>query len=110
MDIRGRPKAGESAETYATEQVDKFLTYNWPFGSPFPVIWFDPRTAEHGTTISLHAKCIVVDERTTLVTSAKFTDRGQTRNLEVGALIEDPRFAREMLTHWRGLSWEPYPG
>lgn len=42
---------------------------------------------------SLHAKCVVVDERWVLVTSANFTDRGQTRNVEVGVLLDDAGFA-----------------
>lgn len=36
------------------------------------------------------------DEREALVTSANFTHRAQDRNVEVGALIRDPRFARAL--------------
>ena len=52
---------------------------------------------------SLHAKCIVVDERYTLIGSANFTARGQTRNVEAGALIDDPRFASRLLVQFNGL-------
>lgn len=45
----------------------------------------------------MHAKCVVVDDRWALVGSANFTDRGQTRNVEVGALVDDAIFAREVL-------------
>jgi phosphatidylserine/phosphatidylglycerophosphate/cardiolipin synthase-like enzyme len=51
----------------------------------------------------MHAKCFVVDERITLVGSANFTARGQSRNIEVGALIEDPAFAHSVLAQWQGL-------
>ena len=49
---------------------------------------------------SLHAKCIVVDERRSLITSANFTDRGQTRNMEVGVLLDDADFARGLAAQW----------
>jgi phosphatidylserine/phosphatidylglycerophosphate/cardiolipin synthase-like enzyme len=53
--------------------------------------------------VSLHAKCVVTDERCTLVTSANFTSRGQHRNIEAGVLIEDAPFAKRFLAHWRAL-------
>ena len=45
----------------------------------------------------------MVDERHALVTSANFTDRGQTRNIEAGVLIDDPGFAARLARQWRGL-------
>jgi phosphatidylserine/phosphatidylglycerophosphate/cardiolipin synthase-like enzyme len=39
----------------------------------------------------------------TLIGSANFTDRGQTRNIEIGVLIEDEQFAKQVLTQWQGL-------
>jgi phosphatidylserine/phosphatidylglycerophosphate/cardiolipin synthase-like enzyme len=42
-----------------------------------------------------------VDARWTLLTSANFTDRGQTRNIEAGGLLDDPRFALDLLRQWR---------
>ena len=38
-----------------------------------------------------------------LVGSANFTDRGQTRSFEVGALIDDKDFASALSAQWRGL-------
>lgn len=52
---------------------------------------------------SLHAKCIVIDNARTLVTSANFTNRGHTRNIEAGVLIEDKAFAEELAAQWRLL-------
>jgi phosphatidylserine/phosphatidylglycerophosphate/cardiolipin synthase-like enzyme len=52
---------------------------------------------------SLHAKCLVVDRRRALVGSANFTDRGQSRNVEVGAIVEDAAFAGELARQWLGL-------
>lgn len=67
-------------------------------------VYYDPRTAVPGPPwVSLHAKCVVVDERWSFVSSANFTDRGHTRNIELGVLIEDAAFAEQIVTHWRAL-------
>lgn len=91
-------------EGHVAREVGRFLEANWPFGTPVPEIYHDPRTVQPGGAASLHAKCIVVDDRRALVTSANFTDRGQTRNMEVGALIEGDRFAQALAGQWRRLT------
>jgi phosphatidylserine/phosphatidylglycerophosphate/cardiolipin synthase-like enzyme len=83
--------------------VDLFRALMWPFGAPFPKVYFDPRTAARRALTSLHAKCVVIDHHLSLVTSANFTDRGQTRNLEAGVLIDDPAFARALERQWSNL-------
>ncbi|MGH9319807.1 MAG: phospholipase D-like domain-containing protein [Vicinamibacteria bacterium] len=88
--------------TIFLNDVEGFLEKNWPFGEPFPSIYCDPRTAERESRCSLHAKCIVVDEARALVTSANFTDRGQTRNIEMGVLVDDPGLATRLVHQWRG--------
>jgi phosphatidylserine/phosphatidylglycerophosphate/cardiolipin synthase-like enzyme len=101
MDLRGEAKHGESAEHFATECIDRFFSENWPFDGPKPTIYYAPLTAAWGA--SLHAKCVVVDANDSLITSANFTDRGQTRNLELGVLIRDRGFAELLVAQWRGL-------
>ncbi|MBX3246045.1 MAG: DISARM system phospholipase D-like protein DrmC [Myxococcales bacterium] len=94
----------EVGPAYATARIDRFFRDNWPFGDPRPTVFYDPRTAVPGPPwVSLHAKCVVVDDARALVTSANFTDRGQTRNLEAGVLIEDAGFATKLAAQWRGL-------
>jgi phosphatidylserine/phosphatidylglycerophosphate/cardiolipin synthase-like enzyme len=83
--------------------ADVFLGRNWPFGNPRPTVYYDPRTPHKHPEASLHAKCVVVDEQRTLVTSANFTDRAQNRNIELGVLIEDSSFARQVVEQWRSL-------
>jgi hypothetical protein len=103
LDIEGDAPE-ERADAFATQQIDRFFAKNWPFGHPRPDVYYDPRTAITGPPwASLHAKCVVIDHRHTLITSANFTARGQTRNIELGALIEDEDFARGVITQWRGL-------
>jgi phosphatidylserine/phosphatidylglycerophosphate/cardiolipin synthase-like enzyme len=82
----------------------KFLGDVWMFGLPKPEVFYDPRTAGPGPPwASLHAKCVVVDDERALITSAKFTDRGQTRNIETGVLVEDRAFSEELSAQWRQL-------
>jgi phosphatidylserine/phosphatidylglycerophosphate/cardiolipin synthase-like enzyme len=76
---------------------------NWPFEAR-PDVYYDPRTAVRGPPwVSLHAKCVVVDQRFTLIGSANFTTRGQERNVEAGVLIEDEDFARRLAAQWQSL-------
>jgi phosphatidylserine/phosphatidylglycerophosphate/cardiolipin synthase-like enzyme len=89
--------------TMFVDSAGGFIEKNWPFGEPLPSIYCDPRTAELESRFSLHAKCIVVDEIKALVTSANFTDRGQTRNIEMGVLVDDPGLATRLVHQWRGL-------
>jgi phosphatidylserine/phosphatidylglycerophosphate/cardiolipin synthase-like enzyme len=99
------PRAPHSIapEEHARSVVHKTLQANWPWPDVFPEFYYDPRTVTPTSVASLHAKCVVVDERLTLIGSANFTDRGQSRNIEVGVLIEDPGFARQVVEQWQGL-------
>lgn len=83
--------------------VALFFRWMWPFGEPRPAVYFDPRTADKQSAVSLHAKCVVIDHEYTLITSANFTDRGQTRNLEAGVAIEDRGFAASLERQWLNL-------
>jgi phosphatidylserine/phosphatidylglycerophosphate/cardiolipin synthase-like enzyme len=101
LHIEDRP--GVSAEEAARAGVGEFLASSWPAGDPVPTIYYDPRTVAPGSTINLHAKCIVVDETWSLVGSANFTHNAHARNIEVGVLIEDAAFAAALASQWRGL-------
>ncbi|MFO0558004.1 MAG: DISARM system phospholipase D-like protein DrmC [Polyangiales bacterium] len=104
MDIKDTAPSPLLADEHAIKRIDRFFFELWPFGPPRPSVYWDPRTARPGPPWhSMHAKCIVVDEQRALVTSANFTDRGQSRNIEVGALIDDRGFAGELAAQWRAL-------
>jgi hypothetical protein len=47
----------------APAAAEQFLARTWPFGPPFPRVFYDKRTADRGTRTSLHAKVVVIDER-----------------------------------------------
>ncbi|MDP3273842.1 MAG: DISARM system phospholipase D-like protein DrmC [Deltaproteobacteria bacterium] len=99
MDIADTAKTLAQSEAHARSKIADFLRTCWPAEPPFPAVYYDPRTARPGPPwCTLHAKCIVVDTARTLITSANFTDRGQTRNIEVGVLLDDPGFAADLQT------------
>jgi len=78
----------------------QFLRENWRFPRR-PALYYDPRSVGSDSVVSLHAKCVVVDEAISLVTSANFTDRGQDRNIELGVQVHDAAFAHRLVEHWR---------
>jgi len=102
LDIPRAPP-GVAPEEHAKKFLQDFLAQNWPFGTPYPNFYYDPRTVHSDSLASLHAKCVVIDEKISLVGSANFTNRGQTRNIELGVLIHDIRFSREVVEQWIGL-------
>jgi phosphatidylserine/phosphatidylglycerophosphate/cardiolipin synthase-like enzyme len=82
----------------------RFRTQEWP-GRRLPELFYDPRSleAEGAKRASLHAKCVVIDRRTSFVSSANFTEAAQVRNVEVGTLVHSARFARQLAEHFDGL-------
>lgn len=103
LDLGGQARVASEMDSFARAKIVAFLGKNWPWGDPRPVIYYDPRTITPKAYASMHAKCIVVDDARALVTSANFTSRAQSRNIEVGVLLEDAAFASELAAHWREL-------
>ena len=79
-----------------------FLKLYWPFGPPYPDLYFDPRALEAGPPSSMHAKVVVADRRFVLVGSANLTDRGQTRNVELGVRLDDAALGQRIAEQWMG--------
>lgn len=105
-DIHRRARDPADPRACAAAFFARFFRYQWPWEGARPELFYDPRTAELGPVhegVSLHAKVAVVDERKALIGSANFTSRAQTRNIEAGALIDDPRFASGLIAHFQGL-------
>jgi phosphatidylserine/phosphatidylglycerophosphate/cardiolipin synthase-like enzyme len=102
LDIPPAPIGADPA-LHAVAVADQFVSENWPFTPAPPQLYYDPRTVRPGSRQTLHAKCAVADNLLSLVTSANFTNRGQTRNIEVGVLIEDHTFASMLSGQWLGL-------
>lgn len=82
------------AETLVRDFTRFFRDALWP-GERLPEVYYDPRSLEqdgHKRAV-LHAKCVVVDDRWTLLSSANFTEAAHERNIEAGVLLDDPRLA-----------------
>lgn len=104
IDIDQITNSSTACSAHLSEHCGRFLRENWPFGVPAPRLFYDIRAiAPPPPHCSMHAKCVVVDGKRAFVSSANFTDRGQERNIEVGVLIEDPRFATQLAKQWDGL-------
>jgi phosphatidylserine/phosphatidylglycerophosphate/cardiolipin synthase-like enzyme len=85
--------------------VDRFRGREWP-GSRFPEVYYDPRSLEleGSKRASLHAKCVVIDERIAFISSANFTEAAQVRNIEVGVLLRSAFLAQQLANHFVALA------
>jgi phosphatidylserine/phosphatidylglycerophosphate/cardiolipin synthase-like enzyme len=83
---------------------DDFERCHWPWKRR-PELFYDPRTlsTDHNERISLHAKCIVVDEDKLFVTSANFTEAAQHRNIEVGLCVRNRGLAVALRAQFKNL-------
>ncbi len=100
-----QPKvATDPPERHAEKALADFLDANWPFGPPYPALYYDERALVPPPPYSiLHAKCVVVDGARAFGSSANFTMQGQERNIEVGVLLHDARFASHLARQWLAL-------
>ena len=81
-----------------------FIEKEWP-GTRLPRLYYDPRSLAHAGPVhsALHAKCVVIDGREALVTSANFTEAAQERNIELGLLVNSPVVAGQIEEHFYSL-------
>lgn len=89
--------SAESPTNAIARFVAEFRAEVWPWPT-LPRVYYDPRslTQQGKERASLHAKCLVVDNKVALVTSANFTEAAHERNIEAGVLIRDPETASEL--------------
>ncbi len=99
-------RAGDSATdaTIIDSFRRKFKKSNWA-SSRLPELYYDPRSlsADRDTRAVLHAKTIVVDEQTALVTSANPTPAAYERNIEIGVVIRGGEIPRAIRRHFTAL-------
>lgn len=81
-----------------------FQQHEWP-GKKLPEVFYDPRSLDTSSNkrTSLHAKCIVIDDRIAFISSANFTEAAQSRNIEVGVLLRSSPSAIQLVTHFDAL-------
>ena len=83
----------------------KFKRETWPklwSQSPYPELYFDPRSIEIDSSSVCHVKAVVSD-RKLLVTSANLTDSAQLKNFELGVKIESQFSADATWDHFDKL-------
>ena len=82
----------------------EFYEKHWPWPER-PALRYDPRSLSMETAqrASLHAKCVIIDRATALVTSANLTEAAQQRNIEVGLLVRDPALAGRLARYFDEL-------
>jgi hypothetical protein len=83
--------------------LTQFRAAHWPGDVRLPAVWYDPATLDPEGGTSMHAKCVVVDDRWAFVTSANFTEAAQERNIEVGVVLDHPVLARALTAQFQGL-------
>lgn len=73
------------------------LARQWP-GRRRPEVFYNPRTlsVDEEVRASWHAKCVIVDDEISFVTSANFTEWAQQRNVEAGVLVRSAHFTRQL--------------
>jgi len=104
LDVHRNPGDASTPADIVRRFADHFRSVEWP-GENLPEIFHDPRSLDPtpGKRACLHAKCVVVDRRVALVTSANFTEAAQSRNIEVGALVRCDHFAARLADHFNRL-------
>lgn len=88
---------------YGDSAVRAAMADIWPFGDPYPRVYYDARAIVPRPRFNMHAKCVVVDAECALVTSANFTHRAHEYNTECGVLLESPSFSHHLARQWMGL-------
>lgn len=88
---------------YGNHAAHAVLEQVWTFGDPRPRVYYDARALAPYPRFNMHAKCVVVDGESALVTSANFTLRAHEQNTECGVLLEEPTFAHHLARQWLGL-------
>ena len=105
LDIQRPPQDQSSPSELVRTFAERFARKEWP-GHRIPKVYYDPRSLQSDYTkrASLHAKCVVVDQEQAFVSSANFTEAAQTKNIEVGAYLKSPAFARRLAEHFEMLA------
>lgn len=99
-----RPRGDTTApDALATRFAHRFWTHDWP-GSTRPDVYYAPAALDpSGRKGVLHAKVIVADDETLLITSANLTEAALERNVEAGLVARDRVLATSVARQLAGL-------
>jgi phosphatidylserine/phosphatidylglycerophosphate/cardiolipin synthase-like enzyme len=84
--------------------ANDFRQNHWP-GKRLPELFYDPRSLSESRDkrSSLHAKCVIIDRRVALITSANFTQAAYQRNIEAGVIVRYPSLVERLVGYFEGL-------
>jgi len=104
LNIARKPKDTSLSSEIVRRYAHEFRTKHWPW-EPLPEVYYDPRSLELEavTKTSLHAKCLIVDRKVALVTSANFTEAAQHRNIEAGIIIKHGPIIERLAIYFESL-------
>lgn len=108
--MKRKERLQDTLDAYVEAAITRFVGRNFERDAAVPEIYVDRRVFDEESfgeggfpRVSLHAKCVVVDDARALVTSANFTERGEKRNVEAGVLVRDVGFASGLAGQFRRL-------
>lgn len=103
LDLMSKP----TDTTLPVEKVkrfrEKFFREQWPWPAKPRLFYYPPNLLSGPEKASMHAKSVIVDGQTALITSANFTPAAQQRNIEVGVLLRDSRQIGKVRDYLLGL-------
>jgi phosphatidylserine/phosphatidylglycerophosphate/cardiolipin synthase-like enzyme len=105
LNIQREFKDPTASQVLIRDYAQRFRQEIWP-GQRLPEVFYDPRSLEVSgkTRACLHAKCVVVDEEYSLVTSANFTEAAHERNIEAGVMLKDKTLAKALTSQFETLA------
>lgn len=98
IDVRRKQNDTSLPEQVIERNLREFWRRQWPWTTR-PSLYFDPRALEEEAArrAAMHAKFVLVDGTTALITSANFTPAAHARNVEVGVLIDNPLVVKRLV-------------
>jgi phosphatidylserine/phosphatidylglycerophosphate/cardiolipin synthase-like enzyme len=104
LDISRRGTDTTKDSDVIARYAHEFRQRHWS-GNRLPNIYFDPRglMMDAKQRAVLHAKCIVIDGQTALVTSANPTPAAYTKNIELGIVVRGGPIPAQIASHFSSL-------
>jgi len=83
----------------------RFREQEWPVDHRMPELFYYLPSLDRNLKKQscLHAKCVVVDCKSVLISSANFTEAAQNRNIEVGLSVRSSQLAQKLTAHFEML-------
>jgi phosphatidylserine/phosphatidylglycerophosphate/cardiolipin synthase-like enzyme len=104
LDISRRGTDTTRDSDLVSKYAHEFRQRHWS-GNRLPNVYFDPRglMMDAKERAVLHAKCVVVDGQTALITSANPTLAAYTKNIELGVVVRGGLIPGQITSHFSSL-------